>query len=199
MASGKKSFILYADQITLVSSLTDDEAGRLFKHILAYVNDLDPECSDRIVQVAFEPIKQQLKRDLKYWEDKRVRRQEAGKLGAEAKWQKIAKDGNAINSMAKMAVNVNGNVNVNDNVILFSIEECSQIALRDDRWVRANKTNEKELTKFNEYLEKLGSYKYNPLDYKRYFAKIKGKYPDLVKTVLSADDFRKAMQITEKQ
>ena len=42
MAKDKKSFVLYVDLLHTVEKLTDEEAGRLFKHILEYVNDKDP-------------------------------------------------------------------------------------------------------------------------------------------------------------
>jgi len=61
------------------------------------------------------------------------------------------------------------------------IEECLTIALADERWVRANKTNHPELVLFNDYLERLSHYDFNPADYKRYFAKLKGRYPDMLK------------------
>lgn len=68
MAENKKSVLLYCDIIHTVNALTDDEAGKLFKHYLAYINDLNPEPPDRLIQITFEPIKQTLKRDLLKWE-----------------------------------------------------------------------------------------------------------------------------------
>jgi len=85
MAENKKGFMLYADQIHTVEKLSDVKAGKLFKHILQYVNDLDPVTDDIIVEIAFEPIKQQLKRDLKRYEAKKVQWSEAGKKSVEAK------------------------------------------------------------------------------------------------------------------
>ena len=79
MAKDKKSFVLYADLIHTVKQLPSDKAGDLFKHILSYVNDENPETDDIIVKIAFEPIKQQLKRDLNKWDDIRKKRSEAGK------------------------------------------------------------------------------------------------------------------------
>ncbi len=52
----------------MVSKLPNDKAGELFKHILEYVNDQNPNTNDIIIQIAFEPIKQSLKRDLKRYE-----------------------------------------------------------------------------------------------------------------------------------
>jgi uncharacterized phage protein (TIGR02220 family) len=116
MAENKKSFILYCDQKGLWDKLDDSQAGKLIKHIIAYVNDENPIAPDFITELAFEPIKQQLKRDLKQWAEKRETRSIAGKAGAEARWQKIADDGKRISDIAKMAVNVNANVNDNVNV-----------------------------------------------------------------------------------
>ena len=75
----KKSFILYADIHSTIQHLTDEKAGELFKLILAYVNDEDPEVNDLVLKIAFEPIKQQLKRDLTIWKNKKNIRAEAGR------------------------------------------------------------------------------------------------------------------------
>jgi len=40
---GKKSFLLYCDQIGLFDQLPDEQAGKLIKLIFAYVNDKDPQ------------------------------------------------------------------------------------------------------------------------------------------------------------
>ena len=64
MAENKKSFVLYCDLIHTIEQLTNEQAGDLFKHILRYVNDQNPEAKSVITKIAFEPIKQQLKRDL---------------------------------------------------------------------------------------------------------------------------------------
>jgi uncharacterized phage protein (TIGR02220 family) len=115
MAKDKKSFILYVDQKDLWNKLPDEIAGKLIKHIYSYVSDENPSSDDLIVEIAFEPIKQQLKRDLKLFEEKRVKRSEAGIAGANKRWQEIANDSKRISTIAKIAVN--DNVNVNDNVI----------------------------------------------------------------------------------
>lgn len=41
MAENKKSFLLYVDQRNLFHALTDEEAGKLIKHIYDYVSDLN--------------------------------------------------------------------------------------------------------------------------------------------------------------
>ena len=111
MAKDKKTIVIYADYLATFDKLTDEEAGRLIKHLLRYVNDLKPE-SDRMTQLLFEPIRQQLKRDLEKWEEVKGKRSKSGKEGANKRWQTIA---NAKKDIAKIAVNDNVNVNVINN------------------------------------------------------------------------------------
>lgn len=117
---GKKSFVLYTDQKEVFDELTDEDAGKLIKIIFAYVNDENPEVNDRLLKVAFLPIKTQLKRDLVNWDEKKQQRAEAGRKGGLAKASNatnvLANPSNAKQNLANLAVNVNGNVNVNDNV-----------------------------------------------------------------------------------
>jgi hypothetical protein len=113
MAKDKKSFVLYADLLHTVEKLTDEEAGKLFKHLLNYVNDNNPE-SDRVTELVFEPIKRQLKRDLKKFEKIREKRSEAGKKGMQSRWANN-KNNKSNKSITKITDNVNDNVN--DNVI----------------------------------------------------------------------------------
>lgn len=60
----KKSFLLYCDLIHTIEKMPKDKAGELFCTILKYVNDEEPIVEDLVVSLVFEPIKQQLKRDL---------------------------------------------------------------------------------------------------------------------------------------
>jgi hypothetical protein len=117
MAQGKKSFVLYCDLIHTIDKMPNDKAGELFKHILHYVNDLNPTTNDLVIDLTFEPIKQQLKRDLDKWENRiKPLRQNAGRLGGLAKASKrVANVANDKQNLANLAVNVNDNVNLNDN------------------------------------------------------------------------------------
>lgn len=89
MAENKKSFVLYCDTLHMVSKLPNDKAGELFKHLLRYVNDENPETEDLIIQIAFEPIKQQLKRDLKKWELEKEEKSIGGRMGNLKRWNNI--------------------------------------------------------------------------------------------------------------
>lgn len=85
MAENKRSFLLYTDVHFTVKKLTDEQSGKLFKHILAYVNDENPIINDLILEIAFEPIKQSLKRDLKRYEAICLRNKENGSKGGRPK------------------------------------------------------------------------------------------------------------------
>lgn len=86
MALDKKSFILYTDINETVKKLTDDEAGKLFKTICSYVCDENPEITDRLTELLFEPIKQSLKRDLIKYQVKSGKNSEAGRIGNLKRW-----------------------------------------------------------------------------------------------------------------
>lgn len=126
MAENKKSFILYCDLIHTFENLQDKEAGRLIKHILRYVNDLNPEAPDKLTKIAFEPIKHQMKRDLIKYEGKKKQWSEAGQASAKAralkKENERSTDSTDVESRSTDST-VNDTVNVTVNVIKNNIEE----------------------------------------------------------------------------
>ena len=142
MAEDKKGFLLYADLIHTIEKMPSEKAGDLFKHILRYVNDLKPVSNDLIIDLTFEPIKQQLKRDLIKFEKSKDEKSLSGRVGNLKRWNidlynkfiskelTIEEAENIVISrkvsqpdkvqsqpIANIAVNDNVNVNVNDNVI----------------------------------------------------------------------------------
>ena len=139
MAENKKSFLLYCDLIHTIEQLPNEKAGELFKHILRYVNDQNPISDDLITNITFEPIKQQLKRDLRQWEETLSLKSISGKLGNLKRWNldlynkvidksmtiedaEIIAHSRKVSHSDKMPshriakIAVNDNVNVNDNV-----------------------------------------------------------------------------------
>ena len=142
MADNKKSFILYSDTLSMVEKLPNEKAGELFKMILEYVNDKQPQTDDLLLQIAFEPIKLQLKRDLRHWEETIVSKSLSGRLGNLKRWnidlynkvidksltiedaeiiasgRKVSHTDKTVSQrVAKIAVNDTVTVTVNDNVI----------------------------------------------------------------------------------
>ena len=102
MADGKKSFILYADLIYTLEYLSDEDAGKVFKWVLNYVNDKEPEPLDGLLQAVAEPIRVQLKRDLGKWDSIKDGRSKAGKASAEAR--RLLKEQNLTNPTSVKSV-----------------------------------------------------------------------------------------------
>ena len=115
----KDSFILYTEQKEVIDKLTDEQAGKLIKAIYEYVETDKMPQLDSLLEIIIIPFKQNIDRNIDKWEQIKQKRSEAGKIGAEIKKQKQAKQANANFAKSKeanQAVNVNVNENVNDNV-----------------------------------------------------------------------------------
>jgi len=115
MAS-KKSFILYLDQQELFNKLPDEIAGKLIKHIFSYVNCENPEASDLLLDIAFSPIKQSLKRDLNKWETQLEQRSKAGKISAERRATKANEAQRKATTVESRSTNPTDSVSVNVSV-----------------------------------------------------------------------------------
>tara|TARA_R110000772_G_scaffold83493_2_gene176594 strand:- start:1602 stop:2237 length:636 start_codon:yes stop_codon:yes gene_type:complete len=122
MATGKKSVLLYCDLIHTIEKMDDKTAGEFFKHYLRYINDLEPETTNPLIDITFESVKQNLKRDLIKWEGKQQQRSDAGKKSAELR--RIAKEEEQRNATTVESRSTNptvtgtvtGNVTVTDKV-----------------------------------------------------------------------------------
>lgn len=146
MATDKKSFVLYADNYGLIKQLPDDVAGRLLKHIFAYVNDENPVSDDLLLNIAFEPIKMALKRDLKKYEQIKEKRSLAGKKSAEQRQQNSTNPthvdfvqqtstnptvSDSDNVSVIDSVSDSDNVLSKDNIIIPEIENFGSVAIED--------------------------------------------------------------------
>lgn len=118
MNDDKRSFILYADLDHTISKLPDNVAGQLFKLILQQANDKEPEPDDLLLQIAFEPIRQQMKRDAEKWQRMREKQSENGRLGGRPKKANGLSE-NPKNpplfSETQKSLNVNANANASGN------------------------------------------------------------------------------------
>ena len=85
MAENKKSFLAYVDWKDTFDALPDEIAGKLVKHLFAYVSDEQPESNDVVINAVFASIKNTLKRDLKKWEKQQEQRVEAGRKSAKTR------------------------------------------------------------------------------------------------------------------
>lgn len=122
MAENKKSFIIYSDVIHTVSKLSNEKAGELFKHILSYVNNENPVTDDLLIEIAFEPIKQSLKRDLKKYEERANNSRENGSKGGRPKKEKHLNPENPVGFLETNSVILKPEKPVNANDIEMDID-----------------------------------------------------------------------------
>jgi hypothetical protein len=127
----KKSFIVYTDSLNILSDLTAEQAGELFKAIYNY-HSTGQLPSEFWLKIALTPFVNQWERDAEKWEQVKQVRRESGRKGGLMKAQNnpnnpvgsqetqtkqmVANAKNAKQTLANVAVNVNDNVNVNGNV-----------------------------------------------------------------------------------
>ena len=175
MAKDKKGFVLYCDLIHTFEHLTVEQVGEVTMWILKYTNDLDPEPLNGLLQAVVEPIKQQLKRDLKKFEHVKGERSEAGQLGNLKRWHSdlyedvinnkrtledsliIAKNRTASNLVANIAVTDTVTVTdtVKEKVINNTLEQRKEI-FRSDVMDFTGKYTVALLTNFFEYWSEHG-------------------------------------------
>lgn len=120
----KKSFVLFADFVTAVSVLTDEQAGRLFKLIYAYVNGLEVSKSqDPAIAAMFEMFRTQIDRENEKWEEKCRRNKEyshmrkcyARKVSADVgRHPPVSDDNHRQPSTSDVILSESDNDNVND-------------------------------------------------------------------------------------
>ena len=119
MAEGKKSFVAYSDWRDTFDQLPDEEAGKLIKHIFAYVNDEEPKSESVLINAVFAQIKNTLKRDLNTWDKQIEQRSAAGKKSGERRAAKsndrsTAVDERALNSTDSLSDSVSDSVRDSD-------------------------------------------------------------------------------------
>ncbi|MGN0674310.1 MAG: DUF6291 domain-containing protein [Oscillospiraceae bacterium] len=114
----KKSFILYHSYGEIFSELTDEEAGQLIKAIFAHEIDGAAPDMDRLVKMAFLPIKSNLERDRAEYESVCEKRRESGRLGGRPKKQVVSEESKGFSEKAKKPDNDDENETDNDNAIV---------------------------------------------------------------------------------
>lgn len=87
-----KALNLYLDYIENIEALSDEEAGQLLRAILTYANTGEEPEMSAIVKVAFVPIRKQIDVEFANYEAVAKARSEAGKKGANNRWQSNNQD-----------------------------------------------------------------------------------------------------------
>ena len=161
MAKDKKSFVLYCDQQGVFNKLPDEIAGRLIKHIFAYVNDENPPCDDLLLSIAFEPIQQSLKRDLKKYEVYIDKQKENGAKGGRPKKEEETQKTQPFFQEPKKADSVSVSVSGSENE---SVKEEYKLAF--DLWLKYKQEKKQKYTKTGiEQLVKTNQDKYTPSEF----------------------------------
>jgi hypothetical protein len=145
MAKDKKSFLIYSNWAQTFENLTDDEAGRLIKHVFKYVNDENPIAPDRITELIFEPLKAVLKCDLIKYEKVKEDKSISGRIGNLKRWNNdlfLLVESNKITLTDAEDIAKNRKVSVSDKNIANAIKTSQKIAVN----VNDNDINKKILS-----------------------------------------------------
>lgn len=111
MADGKKSFLFYTDWGATFDELSNEDAGKLIKHLCDYTRDKNPQTDSILIKAVFANMKSTLKRDLDKWRVKSLKNSE----NAKKRWDK--NNANACERIERNAKHAdNDNVNDNDTV-----------------------------------------------------------------------------------
>ena len=82
--SGRKSFIIHKDSLSVLDDLTDEQAGKLFKAIKAYQEGEKLDV-DAITKIAFSPFRAQFERDTEKYNEQVNRNRNNGLKGGRPK------------------------------------------------------------------------------------------------------------------
>lgn len=172
----RDTVLLYTSIKEPVDELTDEQAGKLFKAILAYQTDNDVVL-DGLLKVVFLQIKQQIDYNNDRFDDTSKKRSEAGKKGMEKRWNKNNNDNNVItndNNVKDVITsdnknnyndNDNGNENDNENVVSKDTKHIygtyKHVRLTDEEYQKlckeyGNTETGKAITYLDEYIEMKG-------------------------------------------
>lgn len=198
MAESKKSFILYTDLKSVVEKLIikdredgTNNSGELFYHILEYVNGDEPEPINFIIEMAFEPIRLQLIRDLKKYDEIR----EKNRQNALSRWnkgeQKDSEDMQPHTTAYGRTIRNANDADTDSDTDMRESEAHAQIA----------ESTNPDFIKFNKWIKEKAPFCSNPKNFthqitEEEFIKLKKKYSgqqiaDIVEKIENRKDLRR--------
>lgn len=168
MADKKRSsFILLLEHIHTMEELTDEEFGQFVRAYAAYVETgAEPEFSDRSMRMMWKTVKAFDKMNTQKYSSTSEARQEAGRKGAQKRWNchnANSKNSNCHNANSKNSLSVSDSVSVSDSESSSSKDDSSYTGTRTTKSLvdffrenigKLSKTGEKELT---DYIERMGA------------------------------------------
>ncbi|RIV50902.1 hypothetical protein D2V93_08505 [Flagellimonas taeanensis] len=157
MADGKKSFLFYNDWSEIFKELPPEKGYALLMHILAYVNDENPNTEDDYIKLAFASIKNTLKRDLDKWEARAERSRENGKNGGRPPKSKNPEKPNGLNRNPE-------NPDEPEKPVIVSVSVRDSVVINNKRFLEDLKKNETEHASWAEGLHMKHSLKKGSLN-----------------------------------
>ena len=141
MADGKKSFLFYTDWGDTFDELSNEDAGKLIKHLCDYTRDKNPQTDSVLIKAVFANMKSTLKRDLDKWTAKSEKNRES----ARKRWDK--NNTNACERIERNAKHADSD-NVNDNDTVNDILLEKETKAFNEFWdLYDKKTGKKEKVK----------------------------------------------------
>lgn len=133
----KTSFLLYAEQADAIKRLTNEQRGMLLTALLAAAGgDTGPaDQLDAATGVAFDAMWLQIGIDRAKYENTSEQRSAAGAAGAEARWQKVAKDSKKAKAKQTMA---------NDGKTKQTMAKMANDGKNGKAWQKCQNENENE-------------------------------------------------------
>ena len=146
MAENKKSFLFYVDWGDTFDQLSNEDAGKLIKHLCDYVRDKNPETNSVLINAVFANMKSTLKRDLDKWKAKSLKNSE----NAKKRWHANASERTKRNANHADRDKVTDNDNVNDIVKEKETKEqrANKFALRVNAFLQYDKKMREEFISY---------------------------------------------------
>ena len=113
MSKDQKGFVVYGDIKAVISELTDEQTGQLFRGMVAYFTEGKAPKFSGVLKYVFIPIRQQMDRDKEKYDAKCEKNREK----IQKYWDGVKKNTNVNNSiqMYSNATNTNTKTNTNTN------------------------------------------------------------------------------------
>lgn len=181
MQKDRKSFVLFLDLKETVDSLSDGQAGKLFKAIFQYQKTGEVNLKGTLNTLFFS-IKNQLDRNEKKWEEIKQKRSEAGKRHTGNQYTRARMEQmeqNGTNGTVNVSVNDNVNVSVSGSVINNTTETPHTPTLEELRsYCLENGMEDFNYEKFYNHYESNGWINKNGSEIKNWKAKVRYWYKD---------------------
>ncbi len=153
----KKSFVMYHDNRKQFEMLTDEQAGKIIKALMAYSeNGTIPDFGDQTLQIMFSFMQAQIQRDAEKYEEMCQKRSENGKKGGRPSKAKKANGFLAFSEKAKKADNDSDSDSDSENDSDTVCDVCSDVDVKNTTHTTHTEKAEMSVSDVLELSGKLG-------------------------------------------